>query len=203
MVGSIPISIIAAIAPTNRVIGHQGRLPWHLPEDLQRFKALTLGHPIIMGRKTWELCLNKRILPHRHNIVVSRSFTSEDRNEALDRPPELLTASNVQSADGSHTSLQMVRSIPDALALANQLSQASPQPYHRIFVMGGASIYAQTIALAHCLELTIVHGSFEGDTFFPPYEHLIAEFDCVASLYQAHTTPPSTYITYQRCSTLC
>jgi dihydrofolate reductase len=63
------ISLIAALA-SNRVIGRQGALPWHLPEDLRRFKALTLGHPVLMGRRTWESI--GRPLPGRRNIVITR-----------------------------------------------------------------------------------------------------------------------------------
>lgn len=64
------LSLIVAVAD-NGVIGANGRLPWHLPDDLKRFKALTLGKPVIMGRKTWE-SLPRRPLPGRQNIVVSR-----------------------------------------------------------------------------------------------------------------------------------
>jgi dihydrofolate reductase len=66
----IPVTLIVAVA-TNGVIGVKGALPWRLPEDLKRFKALTLGKPIIMGRKTWE-SLPKKPLPSRTNIVVTR-----------------------------------------------------------------------------------------------------------------------------------
>jgi len=65
------VYLVAAVA-ANGVIGRQGRLPWHLPEDLRHFKQLTLGHPVIMGRKTWE-SLNGRALPGRDNIVVTRT----------------------------------------------------------------------------------------------------------------------------------
>lgn len=68
------VHLIAALA-SNRVIGAAGKLPWHLPEDLRRFKALTLGHPVIMGRRTWD-SLGKP-LPGRQNIVVSRSHRFE------------------------------------------------------------------------------------------------------------------------------
>jgi dihydrofolate reductase len=64
------VYLIAAVA-ANRVIGARGKLPWHLPEDLKHFKALTLGRPIIMGRRTWESL--GRPLPGRENIVVSRT----------------------------------------------------------------------------------------------------------------------------------
>ena len=68
---SVPITLILARAD-NGVIGHQGGLPWHLPSDLKRFKALTLGKPCIMGRKTWD-SLPKKPLPGRTNIVVTRN----------------------------------------------------------------------------------------------------------------------------------
>lgn len=65
------VYLVAAVA-ANGVIGRQGRLPWHLPEDLKHFKRLTLGHPVIMGRKTWE-SLNGKALAGRDNIVVTRT----------------------------------------------------------------------------------------------------------------------------------
>jgi dihydrofolate reductase len=65
-----PITLIVAVAE-NGVIGAAGGMPWHLPEDLKRFKALTLGKPVLMGRKTWE-SLPKKPLPGRTNIVVTR-----------------------------------------------------------------------------------------------------------------------------------
>jgi dihydrofolate reductase len=65
-----PITLIVAVAE-NGVIGAQGGLPWHIPEDLKRFKALTLGKPVLMGRKTWD-SLPRKPLPGRANIVVTR-----------------------------------------------------------------------------------------------------------------------------------
>ncbi|MFN8990622.1 MAG: dihydrofolate reductase [Betaproteobacteria bacterium] len=67
--GPARISLIAALA-SNRVIGRQGTLPWHLPDDLRRFKAITMGHPVIMGRRTWESI--GRPLPGRRNVVITR-----------------------------------------------------------------------------------------------------------------------------------
>src|SRR5512145_2509488 len=68
--GAPRVFLVAAVA-ANGVIGAEGRLPWRLPEDLRHFKALTLGHPVIMGRKTWESL--GQPLPGRENIVVTRS----------------------------------------------------------------------------------------------------------------------------------
>src|ERR1700704_4219276 len=78
--GGPRIYLIAAVA-SNDVIGANGKLPWHLPEDLQHFKRLTLGHPIIMGRKTWE-SLGKA-LPGRENIVVTRTAGYEAPGAAV------------------------------------------------------------------------------------------------------------------------
>ena len=78
--GAPRIYLVAAVA-SNGVIGVQGRLPWHLPEDLKHFKRLTLGHPIIMGRKTWE-SLGKA-LPGRENIVVTRAAGYEAPGAAV------------------------------------------------------------------------------------------------------------------------
>ncbi|MER3433186.1 MAG: dihydrofolate reductase [Leptolyngbya sp. ERB_1_1] len=91
------IILIAAIAQTNGVIGNRGKLPWSIPEDLQRFRKLTLHHTVIMGRKTWEFDLQKRPLPQRTNVIVSSQLLKSDLpnvefvrslSEALDRPDE-------------------------------------------------------------------------------------------------------------------
>lgn len=188
---SIPapiITLIAALAEPNRVIGRGDQLPWYLPDDLQRFKTLTWGHPIIMGRKTWEFCLEKRTLPHRHNIIISRTLSPTEDSQTAH------PSSSHSSGDGS-TSFQVVRSLPAAITLAQSLIESS-QP--NIFVIGGASIYTQTLHMAHRLELTLIHGEFEGDAFFPAYEALLPHFDCISTFHTAHPTPPHTYLTYER-----
>ena len=70
--------LIAAIAQTNGVIGTCGKLPWSIPEDLQRFRQLTLNHTVIMGRKTWEFDLQKRPLPDRTNVIVSSQLLESE-----------------------------------------------------------------------------------------------------------------------------
>ena len=103
------------------VIGADGGMPWHLPEDMARFKSLTLGHPVVMGRKTWESIPPRfRPLVDRRNIVVTR-------DESFVAP----------GAEVAH-------SVDAALALAG------PEAW----VMGGAQLYAATIALADRLEVT-------------------------------------------------
>ncbi|MEO0406165.1 MAG: dihydrofolate reductase [Cyanobacteria bacterium P01_A01_bin.135] len=136
--------LIAAIAEASRVIGSQGALPWHLPEDLQRFKRLTQGHSVIMGRRTWE-SLPQPLL-QRHNIIVSSQL----------KPHR-------QQVDSS-TQVEVVQSLEAAL------HSASP----RRFIIGGATLYSQTLPLADRLELTFVEGQYEGDTLFPPYQAALA-----------------------------
>ncbi|MFM9972013.1 MAG: dihydrofolate reductase [Burkholderiales bacterium] len=132
------IAIIAALA-SNRVIGHQGNMPWHLPEDLKRFKTLTTGHTVIMGRKTYESIIRAlgKPLPNRRSIVVSR-------NAAYD-------------ANGC----EVVTSLQAGIDLAGE-TQA--------FVIGGAQIYSQALALADVLMLTEIDAAFEGDAWFPPFD---------------------------------
>lgn len=140
------ISIIAAIAD-NGVIGYRGSMPWHLPEDLKRFKELTMGKPIIMGRKTWESLPGR--LQGRSNIVVSS------------RPGVMLRSA------GS-TPDAVCDSFGRALGLAMSMQEDDPAP--EVFVIGGAQPYAMALPLASRLYLTRVHAEPKGDTFFPPWE---------------------------------
>lgn len=136
--------LIAALAH-NRVIGREGYLPWHLPADLKRFKQLTLGHTVIMGRRTWESLPGP--LPRRHNVVVSTTL-----------PPR---SQPVPTNSDSSTRLDILPSLEAALQRAD-----TPQ----IFIIGGGTLYAQTLLKADRLELTRVEGDYPGDVFFPPYE---------------------------------
>lgn len=124
----------------NRVIGKNNALPWHLPEDLQHFKRTTLGAPIIMGRHTWASI--GRPLPGRRNIVLSRNPTWQ--------------------AEGA----ERAASLEDALALCRQ---SDPAPA-RVFVIGGAQLYAQALPLADELFMTEIEAEIDGDAYFPPID---------------------------------
>lgn len=143
------IVIIAAVAEKNRVIGRELELPWHLPEDLRRFKRLTLGHPLLMGRKTFESLVEQfgGPLPKRRNVVL----TSQGSLEGF---PEIETYPSTEAA------------------------LAALRGAERIFIGGGAKVYEQFLRRADRMELTLVEGHYEGDTFFPRFEHL------VGSLYE-------------------
>lgn len=138
--------IIAAVAEKNRVIGKGNDLPWHIPADLKRFKRLTTGHPMIMGRRTFESVIHQfgGPLPDRRMIILT------SRPE-LDGYPEIESYSSVDEA------LESVRGAP------------------LVFIGGGATIYEQFLPVVDRLELTLVEGDYEGDTFFPPYEHLLGD----------------------------
>ena len=130
--------LIAAVAQ-NRALGKDNKLLWHLPDDFKRFKRLTSGHHIIMGRKTFESL--PRMLPNRTHIVVTRqkNYTTH--------------------ADGCI----VVHSIAEALSTADALSAADD-----VFFIGGAEIYASCLPFIDQIELTCIHDTFaEADTFFP------------------------------------
>lgn len=130
------ISIIVAVSD-NGVIGREGKLPWHLPADLKRFKSITIGKPIIMGRKTYESI--GRPLPERYNIVVSR--------DSAFRP----------------TGVIVCHDLGNALAEAKKLAG----PNGEIMIIGGRQIYENAMPVAQRIYLTRVHGNFEGDVLFP------------------------------------
>ncbi|MGM0516839.1 MAG: type 3 dihydrofolate reductase [Pseudomonadota bacterium] len=132
------VSLIAAMA-RNRVIGRNNQLPWRLPADLKHFKQVTMGKPLIMGRKTFESI--GRPLPGRTNIVLTR-------DESF-------------SADG----VTIVHTINDALHEAEACLDESQE----VMVMGGADIYYQFLPWANRMYLTLVELEVAGDAHFPAY----------------------------------
>jgi dihydrofolate reductase len=135
------LSLVVAMAE-NRVIGRAGGLPWRLPGDLKRFRRLTTGHPVIMGRKTYESI--GKPLPGRTNIVVTRTPG--------------------YPAPGC----TVVGSLEAALKAAAEAPNDPPK--RETFVIGGAELYAQALPLAKRIYLTLVHAEIEGDTFFPDFD---------------------------------
>jgi dihydrofolate reductase len=134
----VPLVLVAAVAE-NGVIGRDGGLPWRLKTDLKRFRALTVGHPVVMGRKTY-LSFGKP-LKDRTNIVVTRdpAFTGAG----------IVVASDLEAA------------------LAAAEGDALRRGAAAIVIGGGADIYAATIERASRLEITRVHARPDGDTVFP------------------------------------
>ena len=134
-----PSIVLVAAVSENGVIGRDNALPWRLPSDLRRFRALTMGRPVIMGRKTYQAI--GKPLPGRTNIVVTR-----DRAFAA---PELLIAGSL------------------AAALDAARGDALRRGVGEIAIIGGADLYAQTIHAADRLEITRVHANVPGDATFP------------------------------------
>ncbi|MDO1584457.1 dihydrofolate reductase [Rhizobium oryzicola] len=136
----VPIVLIAAVS-SNGVIGRDGDMPWKLSTDLKRFKAMTMGKPLVMGRKTLD-SFGGRTLPGRPHIVVTRQ-----------------KALNVQA-------VECAASLDEAIARARQLANESGAS--EVAVIGGGEIYAQAIERADILYITHVEAEIEGgDTFFP------------------------------------
>ncbi|PID44638.1 MAG: dihydrofolate reductase [Proteobacteria bacterium] len=131
------ISIIVAMSE-NRVIGRNNKLPWYLPNDLRYFKSVTMGKPVIMGRKTFESI--GRPLPGRMNLVITR-------DEAW-------------QAEG----VTICHTIESAIEKAKSSAEITGED--EVMIIGGARIYRQTMPLATRVYLTKVHEEIDGDAFF-------------------------------------
>ncbi|OQK16510.1 dihydrofolate reductase [Methyloprofundus sedimenti] len=126
------LSLIVAMA-TNYSIGLNNQMPWHLSADLKKFKHITMGHPIIMGRKTFESI--GRPLPGRQNIIISRD------------------------PDYAQQGCLVFNNLDGALQSCADIDE--------VFVIGGATLYAATLARADRLYITQIQQAFDGDTWFP------------------------------------
>ena len=141
------IILIAALSE-NRVIGNNGKIPWHIPEDLKRFRKLTLEHPVIMGRKTYESI--GKPLEKRTNFVVTR-------NKEFN-PEGIVISYSIEEA--IEKACRKSSPIEEAIEKAEEYKK-------EIYIIGGEEIYRQTIDLATKLRLTEVKGEYEGDAYFP------------------------------------
>ncbi|WP_454849851.1 dihydrofolate reductase [Rhizobium binxianense] len=131
-------TIFAAVS-RNGIIGRDGDMPWRLSSDLKRFKAMTLGKPVVMGRKTYDSI--GRPLPGRQTVVISR-------HAAIDHPD-----------------VRMAHSLAEAIAVAEALARQKGQD--EICILGGGQVYAQAIGIADRMCITHVEADIEGDTSFP------------------------------------
>ncbi len=139
------ISIVVAMGTGrlhNHVIGRNNALLWHIPDDLKRFKQLTLGHPVIMGRKTFESIVSVlgKALPGRTNIVVTRDM------------------------DWKFDGVIAMHSLEEAVERAKEIDS------EEIFIGGGTQLYTQALPLVDRLYLTLIDDDKEGDSYFPDYE---------------------------------
>lgn len=165
------VSLIVAVAE-NGVIGYQNALPWYLPDDLKYFKEMTLGKPVIMGRKTY-LSIG-RPLPQRMNIVLTRSFdwAATQQNAGIVCAP--------------------------SLSVALQMAAVGRGDEDEVMVIGGAEVFAQALPLAQRVYWTLVYQSPVGDALMPPLPE--ADWACVASrvVCGAEGVPSHEYRVFER-----
>jgi len=126
----------------NRVIGKDNAIPWSIKGNLAHFKEATMDFPCIMGRKTWE-SLPKKPLPGRLNIVVSKTLTDNDFPDAQD--------------------VKVFSSLDSAIEYC--------EDYEKVFICGGEAIYKEAMPLANKLDLTLIPGQYDGDTYFPEIDN--------------------------------
>ncbi|CBI76654.1 Dihydrofolate reductase [Bartonella clarridgeiae 73] len=138
---TLPICLIAAVSQ-NSVIGRAGAMPWRLSTDLQRFKALTLNKPIVMGRKTWDSL--RHPLPDRTNIVITRNRTLISEGAVI------------------------AHSLSQACNIAEEVACQSGAD--AIFIIGGGEIFQQGLQIADKIFLTEILACIEGDSFFPVFD---------------------------------
>lgn len=139
------ITILVAF-DDNRVIGNNGKLPWHIPKDLELFKKRTWGHPVIMGRKTWE-SLPKKPLPGRTNIILSSNFV------------EIPTTHLARCTGIPRTEIRVYDNLEEAVKWCRGRNES--------FIIGGGQVYKSAMKIADRIIVCKVHGKFAGDTYFP------------------------------------
>ena len=166
----VALNLIVAVSE-NGVIGRDGAMPWRLSTDLKRFKAITLGKPVIMGRKTWDSI--GRALPGRLNIVITRD-------------PSFAGAGAVTA-----------HSFAQAKTIAEQ--NANELGVDGIFVIGGGEIFKQALPFANRMHITEILDTIEGDTFFPVFDpnewHAVKSETVPESDKDSHATR---YVIYER-----
>jgi len=141
----VEIALIAAVAE-NGVIGADGGMPWNHPADLEQFRETTMGHPVVLGRRTFESIVARLDgpLPGRTSVVLSSGFAAD------------------------HGDVVVVGGVDEALEVAAE--DATERGVSRVFVAGGATVYEQFLPRADRMVLTEVPGRPDGDTYFPEWD---------------------------------
>jgi len=163
------ISIISVMSVHTHAIGKDNKLLWHIPKDLKRFKQLTNGKTVIMGRKTFEsiLFILGTPLPNRTNIVLTRQ------------------------SQYIHESIITVQSFHDAL------NHAFAKHTNEICIIGGETVYKQALLYADTLYLTLVDSHKKGDAFFPQYKHIFTHSSDITH-NTTDTGLSYTFVTYKK-----
>ncbi len=156
------------------VIGREGDMPWHLPDDLAHFQSLTRGHAVIMGRRTWESLPQRfRPLPGRTNIVVT----------------------SLDTLDGAATagSLAGALELADALVKSGDLAEDATR-----WIIGGARMFASAVDLADALEVTEIDLTVAGDTYAPDIPARVWQVDAQTPWSLSEAGLPYRFVTYVR-----
>lgn len=157
----------------NRCIGVLNDLPWHIPADLKRFKALTTGKPVVMGRKTYESIFARlgKPLPGRPHFVIT----------------------GTPSSVAGHPDVTVCDSLTTAIEAAREA-----HPQSDIMIVGGASVYEQAIGMADRMEITEVSLEPEGDAFFPDFDRAAWRITAESDLPADENTPACRFVTFDR-----
>lgn len=176
------LSIIACISKVHRAIGYQNRLLYAIPSDMTRFRMLTTGHTIIMGRKTFE-SLPNGALPNRRNIVISKTREQITGCEVCSSLEEALAARKEEAGNKE--------------SVGNKEEVGIKETSDECFIIGGASIYEQALPFADKLYLTIVEKEPKhADTFFPEINP--AEWEVTEKEMRNENGLPFTFLTLYR-----
>ena len=176
------LSIIACISKVHRAIGYKNRLLYAIPSDMTRFRMLTTGHTIIMGRKTFE-SLPNGALPNRRNIVISKTREQITGCEVYTSLEEALAARKEEAGNKEE--------------VGNKKTVGRKEASDECFIIGGASIYEQALPFADKLYLTIVEKEPEhADTFFPKINP--AEWEVTEKEMRNENGLPFTFLTLYR-----
>lgn len=182
-------SIIACISKGNRAIGYQNRLLYHLKSDMTRFRELTTGHTIIMGRKTFE-SLPNGALPNRRNIVVSKTLQKQLDENGF---PSISPIPDCEVYPGLEEAINAA--IPSHFLLGKEESWMASN--EEIFIIGGESIYKEALPSANRLYLTIVDDTpTNADAFFPAID--LSEWEEAEKEMRNENGIAFTFLTYNR-----
>jgi dihydrofolate reductase len=182
---SVTTSLIVA-ASSNDVIGAAGALPWHIPEDLRRFRRLTAGHAVVLGRVTHESIVARlgRALPGRTSVVVSSSRGAAAGAAGPGGVPA--------GAEDGAAVVAWAGSMPEAMAAARAAEAAGGE----VFVLGGASVYEQALAEVDRVYLTRVHREVAGDTSMPA--GWLDDFELVSRDHRPDADGGFSFLEYER-----
>ena len=165
----------------NRVIGKDGKIPWYLPEDFKLFKEITLGHRVIMGRKTLESIKKRKALPNRENFVLTQKSYTEPLpifdNQQLHRQGQKFNKFSIY---------QNISSLMQSLEDKEKKERKNKRKIRTNFIIGGAEIFQSFLPMIQKVYLSVVQKNFEGDTYLPVFE---ANFDLVENTLKEASIP--------------